>query len=65
MAALEKAIEGLDAAEDRLTAAAARMRLGTLGGAQGRELLEAGEAFMRTQEVADSARMAAALVPGV
>ena len=63
-AALAEAIAGLDAVSDRLTAAAARMRLGALRGAEGLALVESGLAFMREQEVADPARMAAALVPG-
>ena len=63
-AALEEAIEGLDAVSDRLTAAAARMQLGGLRGAEGRALVESGAAFMREQEIADPMRMAAALVPG-
>jgi tetratricopeptide (TPR) repeat protein len=65
MASLQEAISGLDAVSDRLTAAAARVRLGQVLGAPGRALFEAGAAFMRGQEVADPLRMAAALVPGV
>jgi serine/threonine protein kinase len=65
MSALEEAIVGLDAAEDRLTAAAARMRLGEMRGEEGRAVFEMGEAFMREQEVAEPSRMAAALVPGI
>ncbi len=65
MTALEEAIRGLDAVSDRLTAAAARMRLGALRGAEGQALVDLGVAFMREQDVADPARMAAALVPGV
>jgi tRNA A-37 threonylcarbamoyl transferase component Bud32 len=63
--ALAEAIPKLDAVSDRLTAAAARMQLGSLRGAEGFALVESGMAFMREQEVADPVRMAAALVPGI
>jgi tetratricopeptide (TPR) repeat protein len=65
IASLLEAISGLDTVSDRLTAAAARMRLGRLLGEPGQALFESGAAFMREQEVADPLRMAAALVPGV
>lgn len=64
-AALVEAIQKLDVVSDRLTAAAARMRLGSLRGADGVALVESGMAFMREQEVADPVRMAATLVPGI
>jgi hypothetical protein len=70
VAALERAIEGLDRVHDRFAAACARMRLGALLGTadatgRGREILEAGEAFMRAQGVADPHRLAACVVPGI
>jgi hypothetical protein len=68
VAALERAIEGHDAAHDRFAAACARMRLGVLLGPAddtGRAILEAGEAFMRAQGVKDPHRLAAGVVPGI
>ena len=68
VAALERAIEGLDRAHDRFAAACARIRLGVLLGTAdetGRALLEAGEAFMRAQGVKDPHRLAAGVVPGI
>jgi hypothetical protein len=68
VAALERAIEGLDATHDRFAAACARIRLGVLLGAAddaGRAILEAGEAFMRAQGVKDPHRLAAGVVPGI
>jgi hypothetical protein len=70
VAALERAIEGLDRAHDRFAAACVRMRLGALLGSadaagRGRAILEAGEAFMRAQGVKDPHRLAAGVVPGI
>ncbi len=65
VSALEDAIRGLDAVPVRLTAAAARMRLGALRGAEGVALVESGMAFMREQGIVDPVRMAAFLVPGI
>jgi hypothetical protein len=68
VAALERAIEGLDRAHDRFAAACARMRLGVLLGTAdeaGRAMLEAGEAFMCAHGVADPHRLAASVVPGI
>jgi hypothetical protein len=61
---LEDAAARLDAVAMRLYAAAARRRLGRLRGAAGQGLADEAEAWMRSQKVANPARMTALLVPG-
>jgi hypothetical protein len=68
IAALEDAVTGLGAAQDRLAVACARIRLGAYLGAndeRGRAFLAEGDAFMRDQGIFDPQRTAAAIVPGV
>jgi hypothetical protein len=61
---LEDAAARLDAVAMRLYAAAARRRLGRLRGAAGKGLADEAEAWMRSQKVANPARMTALLAPG-
>jgi tRNA A-37 threonylcarbamoyl transferase component Bud32 len=62
---LTDAIERFEAARMRLTAAAARRRLGLLlGGVQGRELILAADTWMASQHIRVPARMAATYAPG-
>jgi hypothetical protein len=68
IAALDEAVTGLGAAQDRLAAACARIRLGAYLGTndeRGRAFLAEGDAFMRDQGIFDPQRTAAAIVPGV
>ncbi len=61
---LEDAAARLDAVSMRLHAAAARRHLGRLRGAAGQGLADEAEAWMRSQKVANPARMSALLAPG-
>ena len=64
LAALDRAIDGFDAAEMSMHAAAARGRRGTLrGGDAGSADLAAMQAWMRSQSVASPERFAAVFVP--
>src|SRR5262249_53834669 len=63
--ALRQAADGLEAAEMRMHAMAARLRLGTLiGGDEGRGIAAQARAWMAEQGIADPERMTAMLVPG-
>ena len=62
-AALEEALSHAEGNSLGLLAAVARIRLGTLRGAEGQALVEAGEKFRRAQGVRDSSRMAAVFCP--
>jgi len=63
---LREGAAGFDAANMALHAQAARRRLGELlGGDEGRTLVTAADAWMSTQAIAEPARMAALLVPGL
>ena len=62
---LAAAATGLDAADMRLHAAAARRALGELvGGERGRKLVEDADALMRAQSVKQPERLARVLAPG-
>jgi len=67
VAALEEAVRHADETSQRLVGAVARIRLGTVRAAQrpedGRELIEAGVAFMRAEGVRDAGRMTAVFCP--
>ncbi len=61
---LREAVDGLEAVEMRLYAAAARRRLGELvGGDEGRALIGQADAWLAAQGVRDAGRMAAMLTP--
>jgi hypothetical protein len=62
---LGRAVEGLDALELRLYAAAARRRRGVLKGAEeGRALVQAADKWMAEQQIKNPAHLAAVLAPG-
>jgi hypothetical protein len=62
---LARAATSLDAVGMRLFAAVARRRRGALaGGAEGRALVESGDAFMEEQGIRNRERMTALLAPG-
>jgi serine/threonine protein kinase len=65
LALLPEAATGLDAASMALYAAAARLRQGqVLGGAQGKQLVDAATRWMTDQGITNPARMTAMLAPG-
>jgi eukaryotic-like serine/threonine-protein kinase len=65
-AALERAATGFDGAAMRLFAAATRRALGRLrGGDEGRAMVDAADAWMRTQEIEEPERMAEMIAPGL
>jgi hypothetical protein len=62
---LERALEGFERAEMGLYASAVRACLGSLlGGAEGRSLVDASDAWMAAQTVQNPGRMVAMLAPG-
>ena len=65
LGALRSAATGFEAAHMALHAQAAHRRIGALqGGDEGRARLESADAWMRSQRVADPARLAGMLAPG-
>jgi len=62
---LRQAAGELDAADMRMHAMAARLRLGALvGGEEGRGLIDSAEKWMTAQGIADPKQMTAMLIPG-